>query len=218
MIEKKLFILGDSISIDYTPFIRKYLGNKWGVLRKGDLPAPEIPGELDSANGTDSSVVLRYMEAVLPQIPAALILLNCGLHDVKRLPDETNNCLNSLDQYQKNLSQILRLVQDSKKQVLWVATTPVNNDRHRRYENSFFRFNEDVIAYNEIARSLMLANGIPYIDLYAFTMQIEQPLYRDHVHFYEQISEWQAVYLCGAIDSIFQNHEGHFYEFTRTID
>ena len=203
MKRKQLFVLGDSISIDYTPYIRQYLNSDWNVTRKGDIPAPEISGELDRYNGTDSSVVLAYLQTVIHTIDSQVLLLNCGLHDIKRQPTDSEPCQISGADYRANLENIINLILAEQKRIIWVSTTPVDPVQHSKYEKSFFRFNEDVIQYNQIAVESMAQYKIPVIDLYTFTAQINQPLYRDHVHFYSEISKLQGAYLSGAIACLF---------------
>lgn len=201
--KKQLFILGDSISIDYTPVLREYLGSEWEVLRKGDIPAPEISGEIDHENGTDSNVVYEYLRLVLPFIQASLILLNSGLHDIKRMPNETDECQVSIERYRKNIEKIIHLIQSEKKQALWVTSTPVDDEQHRKYETSFFRRNDDLVRYNRTAIEIMKKNNIPVFDLYNFTSRINAPLYRDHIHFNNEIINLQAAFLSGCIQTFF---------------
>ncbi len=122
--EKEIFILGDSISIHYTPFLRSFLGPEWKVVRKGDIPAPEIPGEYDRENGSDSGVVLNYLKAVISEIESENILLNAGLHDIKRQPAPEDDCQVSLNTYCSNLQQILNLLRFAGKNGIWVTLTP----------------------------------------------------------------------------------------------
>lgn len=196
----ELFILGDSISIHYTPFLRSFMYPEWKVMRKGDIAAPDIPGEMDKENGTDSGVVLRYLQVVLPKIDAKVMLLNAGLHDVKRLPTDRDPCQISLQQYCGNLEEIIDLISASGKTMIWVTTTPVDDNQHRQFEMSFFRFNQDVLRYNLASSEIMEKHGIKIIDLGAFTKKLETPLYIDHVHFTERIRALQAAFLAGAIN------------------
>ncbi len=195
----ELFILGDSISIHYTPYLRSFLSPDWKVMRKGDIAAPDIPGELDKENGTDSGVVLRFLQAVLSQIAAKTILLNAGLHDVKHQPAADNPCQVSLQQYSSNLKKIIDLVAESEKTIVWVTTTPVDNEQHRKFEKDFFRFDQDVLRYNQASSEIMKRHGIQIIDLGGFTKKLEPPLYLDHVHFNERIRALQASFLAGSL-------------------
>ena len=198
--KKEIFVLGDSISIHYTPYLRKFLGPGWKIVRKGDIPAPEIPGEYNRENGTDSGVVLQYLKVVIQDIASENILLNAGLHDIKRFPSENDACMISLEQYCSNLQQCLDLIHSRGKKTIWVTLTPVDENRHRLYENTFFRREADAESYNTASLDLMRRNGVPVIDLGTFTQKLDPPLYIDHVHFHENIRALQAAYIAGALE------------------
>lgn len=200
LMTNELFILGDSISIHYTPYLRAFLSPEWKVVRKGEIAAPEIPGEVDKENGTDSGVVLRYLQTILPRMDAKVILLNAGLHDVKRLPTDNDPCQVSLQQYKRYLHEIIDLISAAGKMMIWVTTTPVDDERHRQFEKGFFRFDQDVLQYNRASSEIMRKHGIRIIDLGSFTKKLETPLYIDHVHFTERIRVLQAAFLAGSIN------------------
>jgi hypothetical protein len=66
-------------------------------------------GTLDdsgAANGGDSAMVLDYVRALQPDRPFDILLINCGLHDIKR--DVTTHTLQvPLDRYEANLREVL---------------------------------------------------------------------------------------------------------------
>ena len=60
---KTLFILGDSISIHYGPYLKEFVSGKMVVQRKGGMG--RAVGNLDAAegaNGGDSGMVLSYLK------------------------------------------------------------------------------------------------------------------------------------------------------------
>jgi lysophospholipase L1-like esterase len=221
-----LFILGDSISIDYGPFLERMLAGRFSCDRKGsELLADESPGQkperqhilqrlatLDrqspALNGGDSNAVLAYLQAMsayqLPDRP--FLLFNCGLHDL-RLDSQTRAYQVEPEDYSRNLEEIIRLASTVGRRVIWVRTTPVADTRHQRMNPGFQRFNADVIAYNDIADAQMNKAGIPSIDLYNFTLGLcntpegLEDLYIDHVHFTEEIRRLQAAYIAGWLDA-----------------
>jgi hypothetical protein len=103
------------------------------------------------------------------------------------------------EKYEENLEKIISICQDSCKCMFWISSTPVDNSRHNSCQTSFFRFNEDIIKYNEIAYKLMYKNKIPVIDLYLFTLSLGKDLYRDHIHFRQEISIAQAAFIAGHV-------------------
>jgi len=196
---KKIFVLGDSISIHYGPYLEQYLNEIMQYDRKG---SNEDPGDLNYAslcNGGDSHDVLNYInENVDTQYD--ILLLNCGLHDIKI----TNKKQIDEQQYANNLNSIVKAVKANGKKLIWVSTTPVDDWRHNGLCKEFSRFNDDVVKYNKIAVSVMHEHQIPIIDLYSFTKNLGNTVYEDHVHFLKPIRKLQAAFIAGAI-SLYEN-------------
>lgn len=72
----------------------------------------------------------------------------------------------------------------------------IDNNRHNERKAGSFRYNEDVVKYNQIADSVMKHSKVESIDLYTFTKKLESAdIYRDHVHFKDEISEKQAKFI-----------------------
>lgn len=202
---KSLFILGDSISVHYTPWLSKFLGSDWNVSRKGDIPAPVIVDEPEHENGGDSRMVHEYLCAVLPSINADFILLNCGLHDIKRLPIDPNRNQIPLEQYQRNLLDIIQMLHDRGKTIFWTTITPVDDRRHRMMNPNFLRFDSDVFLYNNAAKQIMMEAGIEVFDLGGFTRKLSGEIYADHVHYLEETVKLQAAFLAGCLEIIAKN-------------
>ncbi len=196
---QKLFVLGDSISIQYGPYLAQMLRSAFKYARKeaaiqtpSDLPYPA------DANGGDSSMVLAYLGAHLAGIAPDLLLLNCGLHDVKTGPqDGTRQVPPEL--YQENLLDIVQLVRRHRVRTVWVRTTPVDDETHNSRSVGFHRFAQDVLCYNRIADAVFAKEGIPTIDLHTFTLSLGGSVYCDHVHFTERVRELQAAYIAGSL-------------------
>ena len=192
---KKLFVIGDSISMHYGPFLKKYLAGKMAYGRKGEFVEAGDLNRESKVNGGDSSHVLQYLQES-PELEYDVLLLNCGLHDIKT----TDKRQIEPEAYEKNLRAILEFVE---KPVIWVRTTPVEDARHQRYSPHFSRYDRDVVLYNEIADKVMAEFGVPVIDLYHFTKALMQDgeVYgeHDHVHFCDEVRKLQAAYIAGAV-------------------
>lgn len=195
----RVYVVGDSISIRYGPFLKQYLNGFMHYARKADdseakvgLPNPR------NQNGGDSSMVLRYIEAAekVGGLDADILLLNCGLHDIKSDP-KTNEKQVPIDQYEENLKKILASATRMGLKVVWVRTTPVDEKVHNKPNSTFYRFSADCAAYNDVADRVMKAAGIPEINLFAFTNNIGQNLFADHVHFPEPVCEKQGAFIAG---------------------
>ena len=170
------------------------------VYHKGDLSGEE---KLDP-NGRDSSEVLGYLNSLCDhRFKTNILLINCGLHDIKRLEPAGPHQVEP-GTYRQNLKAMVSLFPSLAEHMLWTSTTPVDDAIHNNREHAFLRFNADVLHYNQIAQTVMQAARIPIIDLNRFTLQIGEPesLYQDHVHFQEEISRLQGEYIAGYLQLI----------------
>ena len=203
---QKLYVIGDSISIQYGPYLAQALQGRMAYARKeGEAEArlnPDNPqGAHGDANGGDSGMVLEFLHASdrAGGIEADLLLLNCGLHDIKTDPT-TGQKQVSLNQYRNNLEAIIALVAQMRPALVWIRTTPCDESIHNHPGMSFHRFSADNRAYNRAADHIMAAANIPTIDLYTFTLNLGPDLYCDHVHFREHIRRQQAAFIAGWLD------------------
>lgn len=193
---KTVHVIGDSISIHYGPYLAAYLAPYAHYSRKtgkiGNLDNPE------GANGGDSAMVLDYLRTC---IDAGrhwdLLLINCGLHDIKRY---TGPRQISPAAYERNVSRIFDLAAELSRRCLWLRTTPVIDALHQARMSEFLRFNADVEAYNAIADAVAAAKGVGVIDLYTFCQALGgAEIYQDHVHFTPAMQRLQAAFIAGAV-------------------
>jgi hypothetical protein len=64
MDKKTVFVIGDSISIHYGPFLKKMVNEKYNYDRKGNMEdALKNLDKAIGANGGDSSMVLEYLNS-----------------------------------------------------------------------------------------------------------------------------------------------------------
>lgn len=219
-----LFVLGDSISIQYGPYLERMLADRYLCDRKGsellrdesfEKEKPDTLRRLadmesssEALNGGDSACVLAYLQARCSPTPPTwnVLLLNCGLHDIRTNPQSGSRQV-ELAAYADNLTAILRLAALASQSVIWLRITPVVDARHQRLNPEFNRFNADVERYNQVADAVMDQAGIPKIDLYTFTCGLSlspdtlDSLYHDHVHFVEPVQQLQAAYIAGWLDA-----------------
>ena len=196
---KSIYVIGDSISIQYGPYLEEMLRGVWQYGRKeGDEEARLNLDRPQGANGGDSSMVLDFLRGRADSggIPADLLLLNCGLHDIKTDP-ATGYKQVPLPEYERNLRSILEL-RPRPGSLAWIRTTPCDERVHNRVPGpGFQRFARDVEAYNAAADAIMRAAGVPVLDLYTFTCNLGPELYCDHVHFADAIRRQQAAFIAG---------------------
>jgi lysophospholipase L1-like esterase len=195
----KIYVIGDSISIGYGPYLEAYLRGVMEYSRKtGEEEALVNLDTPRGANGGDSSMVLEFLQAKAGAggIEADLVLINCGLHDIKTNP-VTGAKQVTIDAYRRNLEAILAVVAGMGRQLVWIRTTPCDESIHNARQKTFHRFSADCTAYNAAADAIMRAAGVPCIDLYTFTLNMGPDLYCDHVHFPDPIRQKQAAFIAG---------------------
>lgn len=195
----KIYVIGDSISIQYGPHLEAYLAGVMEYSRKeGEEEALLNLDNPQGANGGDSSRVLSFLTSMAESrgCDADLLILNCGLHDIKTDP-ETGLPQVSIEDYRGNLKAIVRLAESMKSRLVWIRTTPCDERVHNREGMDFHRFSADCDAYNHAADQIMASAGVPVIDLHTFTLNLGEDLYRDHAHFHEHVCEKQAAFIAG---------------------
>jgi hypothetical protein len=201
----KLYVIGDSISIHYGSYLQAYLKGTMDYSRKDAREEALI--KLDNPQGDsggDSSMVLSFLKEKIRHggIDADVLLLNCGLHDIKIDP-VSGKVQVSLNQYENNLREIVKTVKDSSANLIWVRTTLFDDSIHNSSGVGFYRYASDCVEYNGVADRVMKENEVPIIDLCTFTLNLENDLYCDHVHFTETVRKKQAAYIAKALKERF---------------
>lgn len=201
--KKKIMVIGDSISLGYGAELKQMLADKFDYSTKntnadaGNLDFPAGP------NAGDSRMVLNYLKRLKADknFHTDLMLLNCGLHDIKT-DCKTGKVLIDSKQFSLNLDTIFRLLRKMKQPIVWVNITPVNDTIHNSKNVGFFRYNADVIRYNQIADSICGRHKIAVIDLYSFCSKFPIAAYTDHVHYKPEYAKLQAAYIAGYISNL----------------
>lgn len=201
--KRTIFLLGDSISLYYRPYLITDLKDEFTVQNKSGMYEAyknmDIP---NGANGGDSRMVLDYLKIKLKDKSFApeVLLLNCGLHDIKR-DKQTKQLAVDTGNYRKNLEDIYSVLKRRSIPLIWINTTNVVDSIHAKNPN-FYRFHTDLIRYNKIAMEVMNRYHVPIIDLYTFTRNIEgDHHFIDHVHYDTLIRKQQAAYISGYVES-----------------
>jgi acyl-CoA thioesterase-1 len=177
----RVLLIGDSISIGYTPAVRKLLKGKANVHR-----IPE--------NGGPSDNGVKKIKKWLGDSRWDVIHFNWGLHDLKL---GTGKHQVPIDEYEKNLISLVTTMKATKAKLIWATTTPVPEGKTNPP-----RKNEDVIAYNKVARKIMDDNGVAIDDLYAFALpQLDKIQLPANVHFTGKGSEALATRVAASIEA-----------------
>jgi acyl-CoA thioesterase-1 len=187
----RVLLLGDSISM--------------GVGSSGHYQGYEVPTQNllrgmatvrgISGDGGNTRFGLKNLPEWLGKEHWDVIHFNWGLHDIVRKSD--GQCIVLLDEYEKNLREIVKKLKATGATLIWATTTPVPEKEANRAAN---RRNSDVIAYNSAALRIMDEERVAIDDLYSFAFprlkEIQQP---EDVHF---TFEGSAVLAKPVADSI----------------
>ena len=197
---KKMFLLGDSISGHYGPFLAEFLSGTYEIFSKPREDA-DANQKYYGGNGGDSSMVLEYIREREAQknLKFDLFVFNCGLHDIKRkVPEEFYQV--PIDQYEQNLEAIYQILTGKGIPCIFVNTTPVDEVKHcTEIPAGIKRYNADVQAYNEVAARIAAKYQVPVLDLYSFSDHISGDKYCDYAHFNIETRKIQAAFLAGGI-------------------
>ncbi|MDO5716667.1 MAG: SGNH/GDSL hydrolase family protein [Tissierellia bacterium] len=202
--KRNLYVLGDSISMGYGPYLKECIAPYFTYDRKGGADNLDVSSD---ANAGDSGMVLSYLQEEKKKGRTFdVLLLNCGLHDI-RVDSSSKKRQVPLEQYETNLENILSLAKSMAKDILWVSSTPVSDAIHNGRIHGFLRYDEDVVRYNKAAHNIMARESIPEADLYTFIKHLGQDIYRDHIHFKEEISMVQASFIAEELIQYFIDDE-----------
>ena len=178
----RVLIIGDSISMGYTPFVAESLKGKANVLR--------IPG-----NGSSTSFGLANLDKWIGSGSWQVIHFNFGLHDAKLPPEGTRHA--PPDVYEKNLLTIVEKLKKTNATLIFATTTPVPNGGNLAPNRKF----GDVNTYNTIAVQVMKNHGVHVNDLNkAITPSIEKSQIPKDVHFTKEGSKLLAEAVAKTIE------------------
>lgn len=181
----KALILGDSISIGYTPVVVERLKGKIDVRRP-------------KANCGSTVAGLANLDKWLEGGPWQVIHFNWGLHDLCYRNPEAKAAGNRdkvngkqavpLAEYEKNLEQLVERLKKTNAKLVFATTTIVP-------EGETGRFVGDDLKYNAAALKIMQKYGVAIDDLHATTKSFGPELFAGpgNVHFkpagYEKLAE-----------------------------
>jgi len=142
----RVLIVGDSISIAYTPLVATAMQGVAEVVHH-------------DGNAMTSRNAVEKMPGWLAAGSWTVVHVNVGLWDLAREKDADPAV--PLDEYLANLRRLVALARAAKARVVFATTTPVPavNAKKRRQE--------DVETYNRAAVALMVELAVPIDDLHA---------------------------------------------------
>lgn len=190
----RVLLIGDSISIGYTPAVRELLRGKANVHRVLTNCGPTKGPEKVDAWLTDKRTGGEKWD---------VIHFNFGLHDLKHSDDkgtivavsDSSKRQVSPEDYEKNLRAIVAKLKATGAKLIWCSTTPVPVGARGRVPG-------DEVLYNEIALKIMKENDIAVDDLYAFAKpRLEKIQNKADVHFSASGSKELAGQVVSTIEA-----------------
>ena len=187
----KVLIIGDSISIGYTPHVAEELKDVADVLHN--------PG-----NAANTWNGLQKIDSWLGDTRWDVIHFNWGLHDLcYRNPEKKTQAgrdkvggklTTSLEDYEANLQKLIDIMRRTGAKLVFATTTVSPPDE-------IGRFTEDPARYNEAAIKVMKRNNIPVDDLYTPSIEIHAQWGQgnDNVHYKTEGSKQLAKYVAASI-------------------
>lgn len=187
----RVLLIGDSISLGYTPIVRAMLEGKAVVVHP--------PGNCQfTGHG------LKSIKAWLGDEKWDVIHFNWGIWDTHMLDangglirDEASHkgemhIRYTPEEYRQNLESLVKTMEATGAKLVWASTTPVFNRTGARFE--------DIKIRNAIAAEVMKAHGIPTDDLYAVVEPAPEKLQgSDKVHFTKAGSEELARHVVASV-------------------
>jgi len=172
----KILIIGDSISIGYTPHVKVMMGDRASVFH-------------NNGNAEHTGTGLEKVEEWIGEEEWDIIQFNWGLWDlayrsdsskVQGKRDKINGKITySPEEYASNLDSIVGLMKTlTKAKLIFVSTSYVP-------EGEAGRFVEDALVYNDAAFKIMKKHRIPVNDIYEFSRLVhsEHSTADDNVHY-----------------------------------
>ena len=188
----RILIIGDSISIGYTPFVSEIYDGRAEVSRN--------PG-----NAQHTGTGLEKLDEWLGDGDWDLIHFNWGLHDLcYRHPDSPNLgrrdkergfLTTSLEQYETNLDTLVRRLMQTGARLVWGNTSFVPDGELGRKKG-------DDLRYNAVAEKVMKRYGVPTNDIRSLTASFPANRFRapGDVHYTKEGSQAIALQVADAID------------------
>ena len=190
----RVLLIGDSISMGYTLDVREMLKGKANVHR--------IP-----TNGGPTTNGLKNIKDWLGDSKWDVIHFNWGLHDLKYIQDDPSKRADPkaagshlqvpLADYEKNLAELVKIMQATGAKLIWCNTTPVPAGSDGRIER-------DEVKYNEAADRMMKAANIPTDNLRAHALaKLKDVQLPTNVHYspegYRYLAEKVSAVIAGNL-------------------
>ena len=142
-----------------------------------------------------------------------VIHFNFGLHDLKlgsggkdnKPYVTTDGHQVSLEEYERNLNQIVAKFKATGAALVWCSTTPVPAGKVDPPRQP-----DDVMKYNEVARQVMTTNGVAIDDLFAIAFPRLAEIQLSHnVHYTKEGYAELGKQVAASIEAALKQHSAH---------
>lgn len=183
--QPRVLLIGDSISIGYTPVVRELLAGEATIHRVPD-------------NGGSTTLGLALLDEWLGDGRWDVIHFNFGLHDVTLIDGHPRTVPET---YAANLRTIVQRLKRTGARLIFATSTPVpGNTIHPS------RREADALVLDRLAREVMAEAGVPLNDLYAFAHpQLGDLQIPANVHFRPEGSRALGERVAAAIRTALQS-------------
>lgn len=179
---KKVFLLGDSIRMNYCGYVRELLKDEAEVFYSDD-----------NGRFTGYTYVNLPVWSRLAGDPAEVSVVhwNNGHWDCAHW-NRADEPYHTVEEYGRWLKRVYGAIRTCfpNARVIFATTTPVDMARYAQMANP--RSNAQIAAYNERAKDVMAALGVPVNDLFDLAAGFSGDCYLDGVHFGETASRLLA--------------------------
>ena len=193
----KILIIGDSISLGYTPFVKTHFANRAVI-------------EHNPGNAQHTGTGLKKIKEWIGDEDWDIIQFNWGLWDLcYRHPDSkvqgnrdkiNGKITYGIEDYSANLDSIVSIVKaETDAKLIFVTTSYVP-------EKEAGRFSGDALKYNEAAKRIMEKHGVEVNDIFKKSVVIHKELGSgpDNVHYtkegYKALGEAISDFLSKEIE------------------
>lgn len=176
----QVLVIGDSISLGYTPVLQGMLKEQVEITRP-----PNNSGGWINCQGTKLGVSMIDEWLALGEFD--VIHFNFGLHDLKHVHPETGQNSNdpthpqqsNLEEYEKNLREIVAKLKATDAKLIFATTTPYPDK-----PGGPLRRADQPAKYNQVALQIMKENDIHVNDLHGLVLpRMDELLLPNNVHF-----------------------------------
>jgi acyl-CoA thioesterase-1 len=182
-----VLIIGDSISIGYFKPLQEQLKDIAVVTH-------------NEGNAQHTAYGLKKLDEWLGDTRWDVIHFNFGLHDLKYVDErgrnasvETGKHQIPIDQYERNLDEIVKRLKKTGAKLIFATTTPMP-------DGTGFRAKGDAAIYNRAAEKVMNKHRVQIDDLYSFALPRLKEIQLDsNVHFNQKGSELLAEQVAKSI-------------------